>query len=93
MQSSTDVFLTFFFNERKALLNPHGQWVQERGHPVGQEGGRRALFHLLLEAQVAGVATLLAVVDRTGMQVGVTPVARSSCRSCTSGRAGAGWAQ
>lgn len=52
----------------------HGAWAG--GRPAGKgEAGGRALFDLLLGAQVVGVATLLlAAVDSTGVQAGVTPV-------------------
>ena len=42
---------------------------------MGKEAGRGALFDILPGVQVVGVATLLlAAVDSTGVQAGVTPV-------------------
>ena len=49
----------------------HGAWAG--GRPAGKgEAGGGALLDLLLGAQVVGVAALLAAVDSTGVQAGVT---------------------
>ena len=63
-------FLTAPFNEKETLLSL-GAWA--RGHPaVKGEAGGGALFNLLLGAQVVGLASLLAAVDSTGVQVSIT---------------------
>ena len=73
---ATGTPITAPVNERETLLRPqdHGAWAG--GRPAGKgEAGGGALLDLLLGAQVVGVAALLlAAVDSTGVQAGVTPV-------------------
>ena len=69
----TFFFLTAPVNEKETLLRPQGLGAWARGHPaVKGEAGGGALFNLLLGAQVVGLASLLAAVDSTGVQVSVT---------------------
>ena len=54
-------------------MRPQDQGAWAGGRPAGKgEAGEGALFDLLLGAQVVGVVALLATVDSTGVQAGVT---------------------
>lgn len=72
-------FLFFFFQQKGNFIE--AQWPQSSGKrlPCGQGGGGGALFDLLLGAQVAGMAPLLAAVDNEGCR-SVERFCRSPCR-------------